>query len=179
MTGTLHLYEATDALKIVRDWIDEHQEEIHAAGGELPPALAELLDQVSGEFKDKVERTALFIREMQRTADAAAVESKRLGMLATARKNIADGVTDYLQRQLEAANTPKVVGLLCNVWLQRNSTPSILALPPVEQLPEEYVEHFPAPPPAPNRKTLLNAFAEGKVLPTGVTIEIRKHVRIR
>jgi hypothetical protein len=40
------LYEATDAIEIVRDWILEHDEELRANEGALPDELAELLAKV-------------------------------------------------------------------------------------------------------------------------------------
>jgi hypothetical protein len=181
MTTTLKLYEAVDQLATVRGWVEEHLEEILAAGGELPPELAALLDEAEGAFAEKVERVALYVRELQATAEAVKAEAERLGARVRAMTRTADGLKGYLQAQLERAGRDKVAGTLTTVRLALNSVPTVTVAPDLDlaTLPEELVEVPPPPSVSLNRKALQNWIAEGRILPDGITVERRKHLRIQ
>jgi hypothetical protein len=117
----MRLYEATDALDVVREWIYEHDEEIRAMEGALPDELAQLLEQAEGDFKTKAERVGLFIRELVVNAKAVKEEEVRLASRVKHYERAADGLKRYLQSQMEQAGIPKVEGKLCTVRLQKNS----------------------------------------------------------
>jgi chromosome segregation ATPase len=120
MTATVTLYERTEALRLVDEWIAEHEEEILAAGGDLDalPELRALLDQAEGDFKDKVERVALKVRELTATADAVKAEADRLKNRVNALDNAAASLKEYLKRNMEAVGVQKVNGLLATVAVQ-------------------------------------------------------------
>lgn len=178
---TLHLYDATDALLIVREWIEENQDALLANDGELPPELAELIDKSSADFEKKVEAVGLFVRELEATRTGTKSEADRMAQRAKTLGNTVDGLKRYLEQQLARAEVKDVKGKLCTVRRQKNGQPSVLALPPVESLPAEYVRTpAPPPPPAPeaDRAKLVLAYKEGLSLPAGVEIVTGFHVRI-
>lgn len=181
MPTTLKLYETVHDLAVVRAWVDEHADELLANGGELPPALAALLDAAEGAFTEKVERVALFIRETLATAEAVKAEATRLTQRAKTLTHTADALKAYLHRELDRAGRDKVAGTLATVALQRNSQPTVTCAVPVETLPPAFVT-VPAPiqPPAVlNREAVLAAVEAGAALPEGVTCVTGRHVRIR
>jgi hypothetical protein len=118
--ATLRLYEATDALEQVREWLEEHLDEIAAAGGEIPPALDELLTQAEGDFEKKVERVALFIQERLGQAKIIREEAKRLADRAAREERTAETMKRYLLVNLQRANRKKVEGKLVDVRVQAN-----------------------------------------------------------
>lgn len=107
MATMLRLYEAVDQLEVVLDWMSEHEEAIVAAGGELPPELAELLDEVEGTLEAKVERTALVVRNLLANAKAAKEEADRLAAIAGTYNRQADSLKNYLLHSLKRAGVPK------------------------------------------------------------------------
>lgn len=117
---SLRLYEATDALAQVAEWMEEHAQEMIDAGGEIPPALAELIDQAEGDFDTKVERVALFIQERLGQAKLIKDEAKRLADRAAREERKAETMKRYLLVNLQRANKKKVEGQLVDVRIQAN-----------------------------------------------------------
>jgi hypothetical protein len=118
--STLKLYEATDAIEIVRGWILEHDEELRANEGALPDELAELLAKVEGDFNQKAERVALFIREMLATGKAIKIEEERLYARRKSMENAADWLKRYLETNMLIAEKMRIDGQLVTLRIQKN-----------------------------------------------------------
>lgn len=116
----LKLYEAGDAIEIVRAWLDEHDEEIRTNEGVIPDALAELLAKVEGDFKQKAERVALFAREQQLIGKGIKEEEDRLRDRRKAKEAIVDRLKLYLEHQMLEHNMPRVDGKLVTLRIQKN-----------------------------------------------------------
>lgn len=116
----LKLYEHTANLQLVEEWIFEHDEEIRAAEGALPPELAQLLEEAAAGFAEKAERVALMVLSFTTTAAALQLELDRLGARKRAMEKAAESLKSYLKVQLELAGQDKVVGLRATVALQNN-----------------------------------------------------------
>lgn len=179
----MRLYEAVEGLAIVNSWLDEHADELLASGGELTPELAALLDQAEGDFRVKVERVALKVRELLATADAIKIEETRLAQRRKATENAATSLKAYLQRALEAAGETTVKGPLATVALQKNPPavrglvePATLAAWAqqgsvfVTVVPASYVL---------DKKVVLEHYKQGLELPGMLTVEQGVSLRIR
>jgi Siphovirus Gp157 len=184
--STLKLYEATDAIEIVRDWILEHDEEMRANEGVLPDELAELLAQVEGDFAQKAERTALFVRELLSTAKGIKEEEDRLVKRRRAMEHAADRLKRYLEANMLEAEKMRIDGKLVTLRIQMNP-PSVAcalaeealkkiyltvvsdAFPIVKRVPESYVL---------DRRAVLDAHKLGQKLPAGIEIERGASLRI-
>jgi hypothetical protein len=185
--STMHLYDATDAIEIVRDWILEHDEELRANEGVLPDELAELLAKVEGDFDKKAERVALFIRELLSTGKAIKEEEDRLARRRRAMEHAADRLKRYLETNMLAAERMRIEGKLVTLRIQMNP-PAVIcalesdalksiydyeqdfsALPTVRRIPESYVL---------DKKAVLEAHKLGRDLPAGVTVERGASLRI-
>jgi hypothetical protein len=184
MTAVLRLYETVDALEIVRAWIDEHEEEIRAAGGELSPELAELLDKVELDLAVKAERVALYVRELIATGRAIREEQERLAARVHHVERAAESLKTYLKLQLERAGIPKIDGKLVVVRVQKNP-PSLKC----SMTPEDLWRHY-GPESAASLveqrityhlrgRELLAAYRDGADLPPEFSIEQGTHLRIQ
>lgn len=120
----LKLYEAGDAMEIVREWIEEHDEILRANEGVFPDELAELLDKVETDFDRKAERVALFVRELQATAKAVNEEEKRLYARRKSLDAAAASLKTYLEMQMLQHSRPRVEGKLVTLRIQKNN-PSV------------------------------------------------------
>lgn len=173
----MKLYEASEALRITDEWLEE-------TGGELTPELEALLDSAEGTFADKVERVALKAKALEAEAKAIKEERDRLTARVMARENGAKSLKAYLQRCLEASGKDKVNGLLVTVAIQQNP-PSVqvgpmvdevelyeAGCPYIERVPERFIL---------NKSDLLADYkANGeRVLPNGITVTRSTSLRIR
>lgn len=163
------LYERTEALAIVDQWLME-------SGGELTPEIEELLEQAAGQWADKVERVALKVRELEATAKAVKEEADRLAARVKALENGARSLKGYLQQQLNAIEVREVKRPLVTVRLQ-NSPPAARCAVPVEALPPELVRVIPERREF-DARAALAAHKAGAALPAGVEIVQGTHVRL-
>lgn len=179
----MKLYETVEALATISGWIDEHADDILANGGELTPALAELLDAAEGDFSEKVERVALKVRELEAEALAVDTEAERLTQRARTRYNAAKSLKAYLKGALEIAGLDKVKATLVTVAIQKNP-PSLHGELSQEELDvlarrrAEFVSIVPATLSL-NKRAVLDACKAGEALPTGLTISQGTSLRIR
>jgi hypothetical protein len=173
----MKLYETTAALDTVEAWLLEHD-------GELTPELEALLEEAGHDFADKVERTALKIREIEHEAEVAKEESKRLAGLAAVRERAAARLKRYLEAHMIAAGREKVSGALVTVTIQQNN-PSVHA----PEWDDEalrgmfvYAPRFVTREPESftlNKKEILAAHKAGEPIPDAVEVVRTRSVRIR
>lgn len=183
MTQSLKLYETTESLRIVEEWIDEHADEIIAAGGALPPELESLLNGAQMDFRKKAERVALKIQSLLATANAVDFEMTRLENRKRHFDLAAKGLKEYLRVQMEIAGERVVEGELCQVRIQK-SPPTVTTNISQEEIqmvvPQRFVTHKPATYDL-NRRAIIDAWKLGEdveALLPGTRIEQRTHLRI-
>lgn len=133
----LKLHEVTDQYLAALDYIDEHADEIIAAGGVLPDELAELLDQAEGELEAKIEQIALLIQTINANADVLDSEIKRLQARRDSFHKSAEGLKGYVQAELTHAGIKRVKTARISTWVQKNGRPSLTLIDP-ENIPEAY-----------------------------------------
>ena len=135
MSTMLKLYEAVDAYQTALDWIEENEDAIRDAGGEIPQELDELLEMAEGDLEEKVKRVALVVQNLKANAAAAKSEADRLATSARGYDRQAAALTNYLHHQLTRAGIERVETPLVKVRIQRASRPSVR---PVGEIPEEF-----------------------------------------
>lgn len=187
MSAVLKLYECTDDLATVREWLEEQRETIVAAGGECPPELAELLDMAEGNFAEKAERVALFVRELVATAKARREEARRLLDGAEHDERSADSLKQYLLLNMQRAETKKIKGKLVTIRVQKSPAAvhndlsdadlqrlyTLGTVDGARQLVRRIPESYTIDP-----RAVVQAQALGEELPAGVTVTQASHVRI-
>lgn len=117
-TAQAKLYEIGDELEAVTARIIEN-------GGVLTDELEEALDEIEGAFREKVERTALAVQELERKAEMCESEADRLQSRASSFENSADGLKEYLRHQLRRQGVDRVDGDRVSVRRQQASRPNI------------------------------------------------------
>lgn len=119
------LHEHVTAFLTVLDWIDENPEEMEAAGGVLPDHLEELLEEVEGDVRGKMERVALMERHVKANADQADLEAKRIADHAKAWERKRQALRTYLAMQLRRLGETRVDWASVKVRRQLAGQPSI------------------------------------------------------
>ncbi len=173
--ASVTLYDRTEALNILDAFIAERSAEITMNAGELPAELQALLDDAEGEFADKVERVALYVKSLRHSANAAKEEANRLSMRAKAFTTGADSLENYLERCLVAAGKSVVKGALASVTIQRSAPSVTSSLTPDDLLKvyrisqPSWIRHTPES--AELNKTEIKAMvARGEPIPAGVEL---------
>ena len=175
----LTLYEHVEALAVVDTWFDEAMPDIQKAEGEVPEALAALLDMASGSFNEKAERVALKVNQYLAEAAAIAAEADRLARRAKSRTARAEHLKRYLHLCLTKAGVPKVNGLLLNVRIQRSPLSVRVLAQPSERYPEW--SHIITETPARfeyDKAAVLEEYKAGRPVPPTVNVEQNTHLRI-
>lgn len=106
--------------------------------GELTEEHSAQIDELFGAFKEKVERCAAFIKQLEAQADASKTEADRLSTRARVLRNKADGMKGYVLDCMESVGEQKVVGDLFTV--ARQSGPASVAVVDESALPEDCVQ---------------------------------------
>jgi len=126
-TPTVSLFDRATALATVDQWIEEHADEVIANGGELTPALAQVLEQAEGDFKSKIERVGLKCKEFSANAEIAkgmktAISAQASAMLQRERmwENAVKSLKQYAGMCLAAANLTSSKTPACTVRIQNN-----------------------------------------------------------
>lgn len=179
------LHDLGVARDILDTWLEEHE-------GELLPELQTLLEDLDCDVTEKAERVALYILELEATAEACRSEVKRLTSRAAAKINRADGLRDYLKVELARLGKKKIEGQKLTISRQANSQYSIECADPAlvyleegptddrdEAMPaplasreEKFVYHL-------NRSEIVRRHEAGEALPESIVVAKGEHVRIR
>ena len=132
----MKLYEIADEYRDILSWLEDHEEEMGAEGGEHPE-LIDKLDQIESNFELKAESVALVIRELQVEAVARKAEADRLKRSAQASESRAAWLKDYLLHQLRRMGLKKVAGTRAKIARVKNGRPSVALIDP-ENIPDAY-----------------------------------------
>lgn len=131
---SLKLWQLTDEYTSVLEAVSEN-------GGVLDTELEKRLDGINEAFDIKAERVTLWIRNLTSTAAGIKVEIERLAMLLNQNTKAADGLKDYLFRQLQAVGKTEVNRPLAKLKIVNNGgNPSIkYEGETIQDLPARYV----------------------------------------
>lgn len=173
----LRLYDHTEALETVHEWLIE-------SGGDLTPEIEALLDEAESDFTVKAERVALKVRELEAEAAAVKEEADRLAARSRSAANGARSLKDYLLEQCHAAEQLVVKGKLATVRVQNSPLSALCAIPAdslakYRDLPEyaPYITEIPVSYRFDGRAA-IDAAKSGEELPAGIYTEQRTHLRI-
>lgn len=93
--------------------------------GEIPEeAIADTLAGIDGEFDEKADDIACFIKSLLSEAQAISAEAETLADRAKAKKNKADKLTEYLYQQFKLSGKTKLETVR-NVLAIRKNPPSV------------------------------------------------------
>lgn len=160
---SLHLYQIADNMRAVLDAVNEDTGEIDAAA----------LDAVQLAFDAKAEAVAQYVRELLAEAEGIKSEADRLAKKASAAKNHADSLKQYLLNSMTAAHVEKVKGKVLSVAV-REAQPA-LHITAEAAIPRTF---YVTPEPELNRAALKDALKEGQEVP-GAELTRSKFLTIR
>lgn len=170
MNATATLWDHAEA-------VAELAEEIFEAGGVLTPELEERLQAQTDDMEDKVERVALYMREMETRGQAAKAEKDRLAQIQKAYESRVEGLKVYMLRCMTIADLVKVETPKVRVNRQRSGTPSVDYTGDLDLLPADFIRVRPEERDL-DKQAVIQAIRDGEDLPDGFHVTYSEYVRV-
>lgn len=138
---------------------------------DLPPeVIRDTLEGLTGELQDKATNVALFIRNLESTADAIDEAAETMRKRGARLRERAQSLQQYLLLNMQMCGITKIESPFFTLAV-KNNPPSVI-ISDEEAIPAEYmVTPEPPPPPAkrPDKKAIAAAIKDGKEVPGAYT----------
>lgn len=152
---TLAFYELTDRYRSL---------ETLATTDDIPPeVIRDTLEALDGEWEQKAEAVAAYIRNLEESAAAKEAAAKAVKQRADQLQKRADSLRAYLLFQFQALGKTRLQTDLFTIRVQNN--PPSVVVDDETQIPAEFKVQPPAPPPRVDRKLISLAFKAGVDVP--------------
>jgi hypothetical protein len=154
--------------------LQEVNNAIMAADGELAPDIEKLLDTCELGFTDKLENIAKLIKNLDSESIAFDVEIKRLSTRKKSADNTVKRLKEYVKESMETAGKSKVE---CGVfkWAIQKSNASVF-IEDEDDIPKEFMVDQD---PKVDRKGLMAALKAGREIPGCEIVSDNTHIRLR
>ena len=126
-----------------------------ADSGDVPPEeIADTLEALEGDIKEKAVQVAAFTQNLDSSAEA--IREAGLAMIARAERleRRAEGIRSYLLFHLQVAGITKIEAPWFVVSVRKN--PPAVVIEDEKQIPAEFMVQPPAPPPRPDKVAIGN-----------------------
>ncbi len=156
----------------------EYEEAAHKMldAGYDDQTIADTLEGLSGDFNEKAESVAKFIRNLEAASAARSAEAKRLTDEAKAIDKKIDGIKQYLLTSMQRTGIEKVSGQLFVISLQNN--PASVHVTDESLIPHDYWKQPEPPPPSLDKNLIKQAIKDGHTVP-GVELKQSQRVSIK
>jgi Siphovirus Gp157. len=142
----------------------QHELQILADSGEVPPEqIADTLQALDGDIKDKAVQVAAFSKNLDATAQAVREAAKAMLARADRIEKRAESIRSYLQFEMQAAQIPKIESPWFTLSLRKN--PPAVVIDDEAAIPPEYIVQPPPPAPRPDRDRIRRDIKAGKAVP--------------
>ncbi len=127
---------------------------------ELPPEVVQdTLDSLGGELEVKAENTVAYMRHLEALADSIKLAEAQMELRRVAIERRVAQLKDYVLACMQDAGIHKVECPYFAITIAKNP-PSVEIFDP-EHIPMEYMRTPVTPPPAPDKKAILEAMKNG------------------
>ena len=138
--------------------------EVLADSGEVPPEqIADTLEALEGDIKEKAIQVAAFSRNLEATATAVREAGKAMLARAERIEKRAESIRNYLLFQMQVNEITKIESPWFTLAVRKN--PPSVVIDDEAQLPAEFIVQPPPPPPRPDKESIKRALKDGKDVP--------------
>lgn len=142
----------------------QHELATLADSGEIPPEqIADTLESLDGDIRDKAVQVAAFTQNLEATAEAVRQAAKAMLSRADRIEKRAESVRAYLLFQMQAAGITKVECPWFTLAIRKN--PPAVVVDDEAQVPEEFIVQPPPPAPRPDKDAIKRALKSGQEVP--------------
>lgn len=139
-------------------------------------ALADTLEGLSGELEVKATNVAMFVRNLESSAEAIKSAETEMAARRRAIENRAKRIRQYLHEQMARTGITKIECPYFKLAIRDN--PPAVVIDAESQIPEEFMRQPETPPPAPDKKAIAEALKAGKDVP-GARLERGQRLEIK
>ncbi len=138
--------------------------------------VADTLEGLSGELEVKATNVAMFVRNLEASAEAIKGAEAQMAARRKAIENRAGRIRQYLKDNMERTGILKIEGPHFALTIKKN--PPAVHVEAPELVPAEYMKQQPPPPPAWDKNAVKDALKAGKDVPgcrleQGTRLEIK------
>jgi hypothetical protein len=145
-------YRALEALEVSED---------------LPPdVIRDTLEGLTGELQDKATNVAMFIRNLESTADSIDEAAETMRKRGARLRERAQSLQQYLLLNMQACGITKIESPFFTLAVKKN--PPTVIITDEESIPAEYMvtpDPPPPPPKRPDKKAIAAALKAGQEVP--------------
>ena len=138
--------------------------------------VADTLEGLAGSVEEKSVNVAMFIRNLESSADQMKAAEAEIAKRRKAVENRAANVRRYLFDNMRLCGITKIESPYFNLAIREN--PESVVIDSADELPKEYLTQPEAPPPSPDKKAIKDAIKAGIVVP-GAHIERGQRLEIK
>jgi len=142
----------------------QHELEVLADSGEVPPEqIADTLEALDGDIREKAVQVAAFTRNLDASADAIREAGKAMLARADRIAKRAEAVRNYLLFQCQAAGITKIESPWFTLSVRRN--PPSVVIDDEAAVPPEFIVQPPPPAPRPDKDAIKRKLKAGEDVP--------------
>jgi hypothetical protein len=138
--------------------------------------IVDTLEGLIGDFDERANAIGMVVGNLESSADAIAEAAKAMAARAARLRERARGIRTYLKINMEACGFTKISSPYFVISLRMN--PPRVDIVDEAAIPDEFREWPEPPPPSIDRRKLLDALKEGRVIP-GASIAQDSRIEIR
>lgn len=136
--------------------------------------IADTLEGLSGDLEVKAQNVAMFVRNLEVTAEAIKQHEEQQKARRQAIETRAASLKAYLAACMSAGGIEKIEGPGIKISFRKSSA---VVIDGEDLIPNEFMRTYPAPPPVPDKPAIAAALKAGTAVP-GAHIEARKSLQI-
>jgi len=125
--------------------------------------IADTLDGLTGELEVKATNVAMFVRNLEASAEAIKAAESDMNARRKAIENRAKRIRAYLQEQMQRTGISKIECPYFKLAIRDN--PPSVSIDAESQIPAEFMRTPEPPPPAPDKKAIAEALKAGRDVP--------------
>lgn len=138
--------------------------------------IADTIEGASGELELKATNVAMFIRNLESSAEQIKLAEKAMAERRKQLESKADSVKQYLFDNMKRTGVTKIESPYFALTIKKN--PPSVVIDDVALIPNEYKVFTPPPPPSPDKAAIKAALQEGKTV-EGAHIEQGERLEIK
>lgn len=131
---------------------------------DMPPeVIADTLEGLSGDLEEKCTNVALFVRNLEASAESIKAAEKQMADRRKAIESKADNIRRYLFDNMKRCGISKIESPYFALSIRKNP-PSVVIDDPAS-IPADYMVTPPPPPASPDKKLIAQAIKDGFEVP--------------
>lgn len=137
--------------------------------------IADTLEGLEGALEVKAQNVAMFVRNLESTAEAIKKAESDMAARRKALEKRADGIKGYILANMQRAGITKIECPFFQLAIRKN--PASVVIDNAAEIPGEFMRQPEPPPPSPDKKAIAEAIKGGAHVP-GAHLEQSERLHI-